>query len=77
MKNEWVFKIKCNGVYGACLVVCCYSQLPGVDFSKNYSLVVDDITFFILLLMVIHFRFVTKIVDVETPFQYRDLQEEI
>ena len=28
VKNKWVFKIKQNGVYRACLVACGYSQVP-------------------------------------------------
>ena len=32
VKNKWVFKIKHNSVYQACLVACGYSQVPGVDF---------------------------------------------
>ena len=50
--------------------MCGYSQVPGASFSENYSPIMNDITFCILLLMVIHFVFLTKIVDVE-------LEEEI
>ena len=57
VKNKWVFKIKQNGAYWACLVASGYSQVPGIDFSENYSLVVNDITFCIMLLMVLHFRY--------------------
>ena len=77
IKNKWVFNIKRNGVYQVHLVACGYSQIPGVNFCENYSPVVDDITFSILLLMVIHFRYSAKIVDVETAFHYRELEEEI
>ena len=55
VKNKWVFKIKRNGMYWARLVACGYSQVPGIDFSENYSLVVNDVTFCIMLLMVLHF----------------------
>ena len=50
-QNEWVFKIKCNCLYGVHLVACKYSQVPGIDFSENYSLVIINITFCILLLI--------------------------
>ena len=76
VKNKWVFKIKCNSVYQVCLS-CMYSQVPGIDFCENYSPVVNDITFCILLLMVLHFGYLAKIVDMETAFLYRDLKEEI
>ena len=54
VKNKWVFKIKHNCVYWTHLVSCRYSQVPGLEFSKNYSLVVNNITFRILLIMDIH-----------------------
>ena len=76
-KNKWVFKIKCNSVYWVCLMACGYSQIPDVNFSKNYSPVVNDITFCILLLMVLHFGYSAKIVNIETVFLYRNREEEI
>ena len=75
VKNKWVFKIKRNGMYQACLVPCGYSQVPGVDFSKNYSPAVNDVTFCIMLLMVLHFGYSAKIVNVRTALQYGDLEE--
>ena len=77
MKNKWVLKIKHNGVYQVCLVACGYSQVPGIDFSENYSPVVNDIMFCILLLMVLHFGYLAKIVNIETAILYGDLKEEI
>ena len=77
MKNKWVFKIKHNDVYWGCLVVWGYIQIPSVDFSKNYSLVVNDITFCILLLMVLNFGYSAKIAGTETTFLYGDLEEEM
>ena len=64
-------------MYQACLVACGYSQVPGVVFSENYSPVINDITFHILLLIVLHFGYLAKIVDVKTAFLYGDLEEEI
>ena len=75
--NKWVFKIKYNGVYWACLVECRYSQILGVNFSKNYSLVADDVMFYILFLIVICFGFLASIVYDETAFLCKDLEEEI
>ena len=76
IKNKWVFKIKHNCVYWVHLE-CEYSQLPGVNFSKNYSPVVINIIFCILLLTVLHFSYSAKIVNVEITFSYGDLKEEI
>src|SRR6056300_1140278 len=77
VKCKWVFKIKRNGVYRARLVACGYSQIPGVDFTENYSPVVNDVTFCLLILTMILMGLDAKIVDIETDFLYGDLDEEI
>ena len=77
IKSKWLFKIKHNGVYWAHLVACGYSQVPGVIFSENYSLVVNNIIFLILLLTVIYFGYSAIIVNMETDFLYGELEEEI
>ena len=77
IKNDWVFKIKHNGVYLVHLVACGYSQVPSVDFSGKYSPIVNYITFCILLLMVFHFGYLSKTVDVGNAFVYGNLGEEI
>ena len=76
MKNKWVSKIKWNGVYWVCLVACGYNQVPGVDVSKNYLHLFSDITFHILLQMVIYFQFSAKLVNIKTAFLHRKLEEE-
>ena len=60
-------------MYHPWLVVCGYNQVPGVNVSENYSLLVKDITFRILLLM-IKFGVSAKIVDVKTAFLYGVLE---
>ena len=40
---RWLFKVKRNGVYHARLVAKGFSQIPGVDFTDNYSPVVNKI----------------------------------
>ena len=77
IKNKWVFKIKHNGVYWACLAACGYSQVPDINFSKSYSPVVNSIIFCILLIIVIHFGYLAIIVDMETVLLYRELEKEI
>ena len=42
---RWVFKVKRNGVYHARLVAKGFSQIPGMEFTDNYSPVVNDVTF--------------------------------
>jgi hypothetical protein len=58
--------VKRNGIFRARLVACGYSQIPGVDFSENYSPVVNDITFGLLIEIMIIMNLSAKIVDVET-----------
>ena len=42
---RWVFMVKRNGVYHARLVAKGFSQVPCVEFTDNYSPVVYDVTF--------------------------------
>ena len=58
-------------------MACGYSQIPGVDFTDNYSPVVNDVTFRLLLMAWMYFGLSAKIVDVETAFLYGELDEEI
>ena len=66
-----------NGVYWVHLVACGYSQVPGVHFLEDYSPVVNDVTFHILLLMVLHYGYWAKIANIKTAFLHGDLEEEI
>ena len=43
VKKKWVFNIECSHAYSAHMVEYGYSQVPRVDFSENYSLVVNEI----------------------------------
>ena len=58
-------------------MACGYSQIPGVDFSENYSPVVHDITVRILFVIMIMLKLAGKIADVETAFLWGDLEEEV
>ena len=44
VRCRWVFKVEHNGVYCARLVAKGFSQILGVDFTDNYSPVVNDVT---------------------------------
>ena len=72
VKCKWAFKVKRNGFFRARLVVCGYSQIPGVDYSDSYSPVVHDITFCALLLVMMVDELSGKIADVETAFLHGD-----
>ena len=45
VKQKWVMKIKHNGVFRARLVACGYSQIPSIDFTENYALVISNLTY--------------------------------
>ena len=77
IKCKWVFDVKRDGRFRARLVACGYSQIPGVDFVESYALVINDITWRILLIMMISKGYDARIVDVETAFLHGDLDEEI
>ena len=77
VKSKWVFDIKRSGRFRARIVACGYSQIPGVDFTKNYSPVVNDVTYQIMIIAMIIWSMNGKLVDVETAFLYGDLDEEI
>jgi Reverse transcriptase (RNA-dependent DNA polymerase) len=78
IKSKWVFfKIKRNVVYRARLVDCGYSQVPGVDFQETFAPVINDVTFRILLVMMLTWNFKAKDIDIKTAFLHGDLKESI
>ncbi len=68
MKNRWVWKVKRNGIFRARLVACGYSQIPGIDFTENYSPVVNDVAFRMLMVYSMVKNAKCMILDVETAF---------
>ena len=64
-------------MYRACLVVKGSSQIPGVDFTENFSLVVNDITFHVALARMLIENLDAVVIDVETAFLYGKMEEEI
>ena len=74
---RWVFKVKRNGVYHARLVAKHFSQFPGVDFTDNYSPVVNDVTFRVVVARMIIENLKGKVVDIDNAFLNGDLEHEI
>ena len=74
---RWVFKVKQNGVYHARLVAQGFSQIPGVDFTDNYSPVVNDVTFRAVVARMIIENMKGKVVDIDNAFLNGDLEHEI
>ena len=73
---HWVFKIKWNGVYQARLVAEGFSQIPGLDFTDNFS-VVNDVTFRVVLTQMIIEKWDAKVVDIDNAFLNEELEHEI
>ena len=75
--SKWIFKQKKNGVYRARLVALGYSQIPRVDFSENYALVINNITMRLMMVLMMTRNWIGEIINVETAFLLGDLDEEI
>ena len=72
-----VFKVKRNCVYRARLVAKGFSQIPCVDFTDNYSPVVNDVTFRVVVGRMIIENMKGKVVDIDNAFLNGDLVHEI
>ena len=75
VKNKWVLEIKRSGIFRARLVACGYSQVPGVDFTQVFAAVANDVSFRILILLMITKGYNAMIFDVETAFLMGDLDK--
>ena len=74
---KWVFKHKKNGVYYAYFCTLGYSPIPGIDFTANYSPVINNITFCILLVLIVINNWYSKVINIQTAFLYGKLDKEI
>ena len=54
-----------------------YIQVPGVDSNANYSPVINDITFCILLVLILINNWYAEVIDIQTAFLCGKLEEEI
>ena len=61
----------------ACTVEKWYTQIKGVNFTKNYSPVVPDATLHIILLMWLIAKWDSQNIDAVTECLYAVLEEEI
>ena len=77
IKCKWALKTKHNSMYCTRLVACGYSQVAGINISKNFLLVMSNITFRALLLTMIYLGFVAKVVIFKMTFLCEELEEKI
>ena len=68
---------KNDGRHRARLWAIGYSQIAGVDYQDNFAPVVNDVTFRLVMTLMLSNNWEADIVDVETAFLYGDLEEEI
>ena len=54
-----------------------YSQIPGVDYSDNFTPVAHDVSFKISLARKMVEKLDSLVMDVETAFLYGEIDEEI
>ena len=73
----WVFKVKHSGVYCARLVAKGFSQIPGMEFTDNYSPVVNDVSFRVVVARMLIENLKGKVVDIDNAFLNGDLEHEI
>ena len=74
---KWVFKVKKNEIFKTRLVAQGFSQISGVDCRNSFSPVIYNTTFRIILVMWIKYQWEAEIIDIETVFLYRNVDEEI
>ena len=75
--SRWVFRVKRNGVFRARLVALGYSQIPGVDFTDNFAPIINEVTFRIMLVMMMVNKWGADIIDIVTAFLCGELLEKI
>ena len=68
---------KKDGQYRARLVAKGYNQIPGVDFPDSFAPVMNDITFQIILILVIIYGWDMTLIDVEAAFLNGKLYKKI
>ena len=64
-------------MYHARLVAKAFSQILGMDFTDNYSPVVNDVTFRVVVARILIENLKGKVVDIDNVFLNGDLEHEI
>ena len=64
-------------MYHARLVAKGFTQIPGMDFTDNYSPVVNDVTFRVVVARMLIEKLKGKVADIDNAFLNGDLEHEI
>ena len=72
-----MFEVKRDGRHRARLVAQGFSQILGMDFTDCFAPVVNDVTFWMLLVVRNAQRYKCVMIDVETAFLHGDLEETV
>ena len=80
--NKWVYRVKENpdgtiNKYKARLVVKGFLQIPGIDFTETFSLVVKAVTIRIILTLAVNNDWLLRQVDINNAFLNSELTEMI
>ena len=78
--NKWVYRVKENpdgtiNKYKARLVVKGFLQIPGIDFTETFSLVVKAVTIRIILTLAVNNDWLLRQVDINNAFLNGELTE--
>jgi len=77
VKFQWVFIDKEIDIFAARLVVCEYNQVPGIDFIKSYTTVINDMPFRIIVIGMMVWNIKRNIIDIEASPLHNGLNESI
>ena len=75
VKTKWVFKINRNGIFRARLVACGYSQIAGVAYTANYAPFINDVTWRVLLILMLLKNYDGDVLGIEVAFLHGNLEE--
>ena len=77
VKCKWVYVIKPNGLYKACLIAKGFTQIKGIDFQETFLPVAQYEAIHFLLAHAALEDWEIEALDIKTAFLYGKLNEEI
>ena len=58
-------------------MACGYSQIAGVDYTEKYASVINDVTWRVLLILMLLNKYDGKLLEIEIEILHGELEEEI